>query len=130
MHFCFPKSIFRIFLLIAVLLPMSAPVSAQGSDAGQILARINTLRTQNGLTPLDLNGQLAASAQQHSDDMAATGNVSHTGSDGSSIDSRIRASGYGHWRSLRHLGRKYLRWTTVQCGGRVEFLDHLASASR
>jgi hypothetical protein len=100
MRFCFPKSIFRIFLLIAVLLPMSAPVSAQGDDAGQILARINALRTQNGLPPFDFNSQLAASAQQHSDDMAATGNISHTGSDGSSIDSRIQASGYGRWRGF------------------------------
>jgi hypothetical protein len=100
MRFCPPTSIYRIFLLIAILLSLSAPVSAQGNDAGQILARINALRTQNGLPPLDLNGQLAASAQKHSDDMAATGNISHTGSDGSSIDARIRASGYGHWRSF------------------------------
>jgi len=100
MPFRLPKSIVHIFLLLAVLLSASAPVSAQGNDVGQILARINALRTQNGLPPLDLNGQLAASAQQHSDDMAATGNISHTGSDGSSIDTRIRASGYGHWRGF------------------------------
>ena len=105
MTFRFSYRVFRIYLLIALLSSFAAPafvtpVSAQGNDAGQILARINTLRTQNGLPPLDLNGQLAASAQQHSDDMAATGSISHTGSDGSSIDARIRASGYGHWRGF------------------------------
>jgi hypothetical protein len=32
--------------------------------------------------------------------MARTGNIDHTGSDGSTIDSRIRSSGYGHWRDF------------------------------
>ncbi|HSD82785.1 MAG TPA: CAP domain-containing protein [Anaerolineae bacterium] len=66
----------------------------------QILGRINALRQQNGLLPLDLSSILTASAQRHSDDMARTGNVDHTGSDGSSIESRIRDSGYGHWRDF------------------------------
>ncbi len=66
----------------------------------QILARINALRQQNGLLPLDLSSVLTKSAQRHSDDMAQTGNVDHTGSDGSSIDSRIRDAGYGHWRDF------------------------------
>ncbi|NTU63245.1 MAG: CAP domain-containing protein, partial [Chloroflexi bacterium] len=77
-----------------------APVSAQGDDAAQILGRINALRQQNGLLPLDLSSTLIASAQRHSDDMARTGNVDHTGSDGSSIDSRILAAGYGRWRDF------------------------------
>jgi hypothetical protein len=66
----------------------------------QILERINALRQQNGLLPLDLSSVLTASAQRHSDDMARTGNVDHTGSDGSSIESRIRDAGYGHWRDF------------------------------
>ena len=66
----------------------------------QILGRINALRQQNGLLPLDLSSTLTASAQRHSDDMARTGNVDHTGSDGSSIESRIRDAGYGHWRDF------------------------------
>lgn len=90
-----------ISLLLAGLMPISfSSASAQGDDAAQILARINALRTQNGLPPLDPSSQLTASAQQHSNDMAATGNIDHTGSDGSSIESRIRASGYGHWRGF------------------------------
>jgi hypothetical protein len=32
--------------------------------------------------------------------MARTGNIDHTGSDGSSIESRIRDAGYGHWRDF------------------------------
>jgi hypothetical protein len=88
-------------LLLTCLLPFGlAPVTAQGDDAAQILARINALRQQNGLLPLDLSGTLTASAQRHSEDMARTGNVNHTGSDGSSIESRIRDAGYGRWRDF------------------------------
>lgn len=100
MRFRIPKSTLTVFLLIAWLLSLSAPVSAQSSDAAQLLARINTLRTQNGLLPLDVSSLLTTSAQRHSDDMAQTGNIDHTGSDGSTIDSRIRATGYGHWRNF------------------------------
>ncbi len=88
-------------LLLSCLLPLGLPpASAQGDDAAQILARINALRQQNGLLPLDLSSVLTAAAQRHSDDMARTGNIDHTGSDGSTIDSRIRDAGYGHWRTF------------------------------
>ncbi len=95
----------RLFLLTCLLAasfwPLGlAPVSAQGDDAAQILARINTLRQQSGLLPFDLSSVLTAAAQQHSDDMARTGNIDHTGSDGSTPDSRIRDAGYGHWRTF------------------------------
>lgn len=93
--------ILLVCFLLSCILPLGLlPVAAQGDDAAQILARINALRQQNGLLPLDLSSTLAASAQRHSDDMARTGNVDHTGSDGSSIESRIREAGYGHWRDF------------------------------
>jgi Cysteine-rich secretory protein family len=90
-----------ISLLLTSLLPFGlAPVTAQGDDVAQILGRINALRQQNGLLPLDLSSTLTAAAQRHSDDMARTGNIDHTGSDGSTVDSRIRDAGYGHWRNF------------------------------
>jgi hypothetical protein len=95
------RLVLLVCLLLSCLLPFGLPPAiAQGDDAAQILARINALRQQNGLLPLDLSSTLTASAQRHSDDMARTGNVDHTGSDGSSIDSRIREAGYGHWRDF------------------------------
>jgi hypothetical protein len=95
----------RLLLLACLLLPGLwrpgfSPVSAQGDDAAQILARVNALRQQNGLLPLDLSSALTAAAQRHSDDMARTGTIDHTGSDGSSIESRIRDAGYGRWRDF------------------------------
>ncbi len=90
-----------VCLLLAALLPLGLPfAAAQGDDAAQILARINALRQQNGLLPLALSSTLTSSAQRHSDDMARTGNIDHTGSDGSSIESRVLEAGYGHWRNF------------------------------
>jgi hypothetical protein len=95
------RQLLLIGLLLSCLLPFGlSPAAAQDSDVFQILARINALRQQNGLPPLDLSSTLTASAQRHSDDMARTGNIDHTGSDGSSIESRIREAGYGHWRDF------------------------------
>ncbi len=100
MPFRIPYSIFRIFLILILLLVQVPPAAAQDSDVYQLLARINALRQQSGLLPLDLSSILTAAAQRHSDDMAHTGNIDHTGSDGSTIESRIRDAGYGHWRDF------------------------------
>ncbi len=70
-------------------------VSAQADPLFDVLGRVNALRRQGGLAPLELNDQLTAPAQRHSQDMANTGSVSHTGSDGSTPDQRIIAAGYG-----------------------------------
>ncbi len=90
----------RILLIFIWMLACVAPAAAQDNDGSQLLARINALRQQNGLPPLEPSNTLTTAAQRHSDDMARTGNVDHTGSDGSTIDSRIRAAGYGHWRDF------------------------------
>lgn len=91
------KSTIRIllaFILIAAIMPAAA---AQSDPVPDLLNRINTLRVQNGLLPLGLSSILNTAAQRHCDDMAATGNIDHAGSDGSAPLDRIRAAGYGHW---------------------------------
>ncbi len=62
--------------------------------ANVLLQRLNELRAQNKLQPVSWNAQLAAAAQRHSQDMAKTGNISHTGSDGSTPAQRVQAAGY------------------------------------
>jgi uncharacterized protein YkwD len=62
--------------------------------ANDLLQRINRLRDENKLRVVSWNTQLAAAAQRHSQDMAKTGNISHTGSDGSTPEQRQRAAGY------------------------------------
>jgi len=64
------------------------------SYLNQIANMINTERTRVGLPPLTLNSTLAAAAQAHAVDMACNNMISHTSSDGTSMYTRILASGY------------------------------------
>lgn len=60
----------------------------------QLQSLINAERTKNGLPALGLSTPLTAAAQGHSIDMACNSLLSHSGSDGSSVHSRIVAAGY------------------------------------
>jgi hypothetical protein len=104
MSFRIPHSALRILLAIVLCFITIAPAFAQSDPVYDILSHINILRVQNGLLPLALSGTLSAAAQNHSDDMAATGNVDHNGSDGSTPLTRIQAAGYGHWNSYSWYG--------------------------
>ncbi len=60
----------------------------------QIAAAINQERSNAGLSALVINPILTGAAQSHAADMACSGRISHTGSDGSSAYARILAAGY------------------------------------
>lgn len=62
--------------------------------ASQTLDLINAARATNGLPALTLNDQLSSAAQLHSADMACSGTLSHTGTDGTTPAARIAAAGY------------------------------------
>lgn len=67
----------------------------QSVDIAAVGARLSTLRAGQGLSrPLGHSSALQAAAQAHADDMSRSGNLSHTGSNGSTLASRVRASGY------------------------------------
>ncbi len=73
----------------------TSPTGTSVTNAvNELLQRINALRHENKLNAVSLNAQLTAAAQRHSQDMAKTGNISHTGSDGSTPEQRQRAAGY------------------------------------
>jgi len=76
--------------------PTSPPPDLAGA-ALELFNRANAFRVQNGLPTYRFSGQLAASAQRHSQDMAQTGIIDHTGSDGSTVRQRVRDTGYGDW---------------------------------
>jgi len=101
----------------------TSPVTPTGASvsgtANELLRRLNDLRNQNGLQTVSLNTALTVAAQRHSQDMAKTGNVSHTGSDGSTSAQRQRAAGYtgGTGEEAVYGGRAtvddaWLFWTT------------------
>ena len=80
-----------LFILLWAAL---GPARAQ-DPSSDLLALINDTRLAQGLYPYVASSELSAAAQRHSDDMAATGQVNHTGSDGSSETQRIMEAGYG-----------------------------------
>ncbi len=94
------RRVLRLLILIGVMLIATQSVSAQDDQAASLLTRINTLRVQSGLLPLAVSSQLTTAAQRLANDMAKTGTVDHSASDGSTMDSRIKAAGFGYWRTF------------------------------
>ncbi|WP_407289091.1 CAP domain-containing protein [Streptomyces sp. BP-8] len=70
----------------------AAPASS--SATARVVELVNIERSKVGCSPLKVNAQLTKAAQDHSKDMAAHRNMSHTGSDGSSPEDRIQRAGY------------------------------------
>jgi uncharacterized protein YkwD len=64
-----------------------------------LIARVNAERVSRGLVSMRYDERLGRAAQRHSEDQARQGRTSHTGSDGSTLTSRIDDVGYG-WSSL------------------------------
>jgi len=84
----------------------SAPPATQTPDGctfsgntnfeNQVVALINQERTDRGLPDLGNNSSLQLAARRHSEDMACNDFFSHTGSDGSTLSSRLLAAGYSY----------------------------------
>jgi uncharacterized protein YkwD len=64
-----------------------------------LIVIVNAERESRGLAPMRYNERLALAARRHSEDQARQDRATHTGSDGSTLASRIDAVGYG-WSSL------------------------------
>jgi hypothetical protein len=90
----------RLWIPLALLLALvtlgrvSGPARAQ-DPASDLLRLINNARLNQGLYPFAVSAPLTAAAQRHSQDMATTGQIDHTGSDGSSSTQRALEAGYG-----------------------------------
>ncbi|MEV6683150.1 CAP domain-containing protein [Streptomyces erythrochromogenes] len=74
--------------------PPAAPTDPKNGPTARVLALVNAERARAGCSAVTLNAQLSSAAQNHSKDMAAHRNMSHTGSDGSNPGVRIRQAGY------------------------------------
>lgn len=62
--------------------------------ASEVAAGVNASRRANGLAPLKYNPQLGSAAMVHGCDMAVNGFFGHTGSNGSNVQTRVRAENY------------------------------------
>jgi LysM repeat protein len=71
------------------------PAQAPPFSASDVIAAINSYRTQNGLPALTTNALLNSLAQTQANYQASIDYVTHTGPDGSSPQDRAIAAGYG-----------------------------------
>ncbi|MFN8472916.1 MAG: S8 family serine peptidase [Anaerolineae bacterium] len=74
--------------------PTSCPIPGLQPEEQALLDAINAARVAAGMPVLNLDMRLTAAAQSQSRDMAAHNRLTHTGSDGSSLQNRIVAAGY------------------------------------
>jgi uncharacterized protein YkwD/LysM repeat protein len=97
------KSALHLAALLAIvagtLVWSAVPVAADTSEvsalaAEQVAAYINQARAAQGLRPLTVHPLLNQAAAQHMEDMIASGQYGHTGSDGSNVRQRIARTGY------------------------------------
>ena len=99
------------FFAFCMLVP-AAPVKADDSgNVYDMIAGVNAVRAANGLSPLETDGALMASAQAHAEYMANTGVCSHTGSGGTTAKQRMVNAGYGG-------GATVFGTENIYCGGR------------
>jgi uncharacterized protein YkwD len=79
----------------------SPQLPAQSANNAKIEAAIrqgiNQVRQENKLQPLQNNEELAQVARNYSRQMAEQNFFSHTGSDGSTLEKRVRAGGIYYW---------------------------------
>jgi uncharacterized protein YkwD len=85
-----------------VVEPPAPAVVASGnaSFVDRVLQLINAARQQEGLVSLSPAAALMEAAQQQAQDMAEAGRLSHTGPNGSTVEGRVQAAGYGSWTEL------------------------------
>jgi len=74
---------------------------------GQVAAAINSYRAQNSLVAYTVNAQLSQAAQRHANDIACNNLFVHTGSDGSTPQTRVAASGYAASRVTENVYGSY-----------------------
>jgi uncharacterized protein YkwD len=73
--------------------PVVPPPAPASSMAGYALNQINASRAAYGFAPVVLDASISAVAYAHAYDQAANGYFSHTGLDGSTRETRLRAGG-------------------------------------
>ncbi|MGI5456472.1 CAP domain-containing protein [Streptomyces sp. CA-249302] len=74
--------------------PTATAGSADPSPTDRVLVLVNAERAKAGCSALTENAKLTKAAQDHSQDQADHQNMSHTGSDGSSMSDRLARVGY------------------------------------
>lgn len=80
---------------------------AAANPEQQVIALTNQHRAANGCGPLADHRALAAAAKRHNDEMAAHGNFSHNGVNGTDPGKRISEAGYAASRWAENIASGY-----------------------
>ncbi|ABS01883.1 uncharacterized protein YkwD [Kineococcus radiotolerans] len=104
------------------------PLDPHALQVLQVLDETNAARAAAGCGPLLLTPALTAAADRHTDEMAATGLMSHTGADGSSPRTRLAAQGVLPRRTAENIALGYAAADVVDAwlaspGHRANILD-------
>jgi uncharacterized protein YkwD len=71
-----------------------SPPASTSAQAGAVLSLVNDERSKAGCGAVSIDAKLTTAAQRHSEDQAEHDNMSHTGSDGSTVGDRLDRAGY------------------------------------
>jgi uncharacterized protein YkwD len=74
--------------------PASCAITEKAAFVTELQTLINNARTSNNLPALSVNQKLASAAKVHTLDMLCKNYLGHTGSDGSTPQTRVTAQGY------------------------------------
>ncbi len=82
-------------------------------DLTQAIVDLNAYRTMHNLPSVTLNQKLVLASDIHAKDLARTGTISHTGSDGSSPFERIERQGYAFSLAAENVATGQKDWPEV-----------------
>jgi uncharacterized protein YkwD len=81
---------------------------AQSAEALEVLRLTNEYRARHGCEPFTLSPELAAAAQAHTLDMTRMGRtISHTGTNGSTLGTRLAQVGYNFQTAAENIAAGY-----------------------
>ena len=101
-----PRALAALALLAALAACASTsedPTRSAADHSHAFAPKLNAVRAQNDLAALRPEARLAAAAETHAADMAEADFISHDGSDGSTMQSRIVATGYPSCASAENI---------------------------
>lgn len=82
----------------------------------ELLNLVNNARRSAGLRTLTLESRLNTAAQLHSEDQARRQQMTHTGSDGSSVSTRVSRAGYRWSAVAENVAAGYTSASSVHTG--------------
>ncbi len=112
------------FVTASAAMVSADPVHVASND--DFTNMLNGVRAGSGADPVSYDARLGAAAQTHANDMLANSFLSHTGSNGSSVGSRVMAQGYTYSVVGENIARGYADEAAV-LNGWVNSTDHQAN---